>query len=251
MQHSYVVEDENFPRAIKILEKNGFKRIVRMPRLCLYDCEAEKNGEKVYIEVRVRSKDKRPYFVFNRSKLERLKTLKTSTGRPVFILLMWHTRHILCDIDSFPPHDLIPFRVSLFGKGIPAVRFPVEGEMTADEINEAIELRRKNWTIEDIAIKLKRTEVTIRKHIPSSLRPSIKRTAGGFDRCPRCGYEVPKGKKVVTRIWMSQELNKDWENLAKDYETKEMAFNEVLRKARLYDKEHERSRLAIEAPTKP
>ncbi len=73
-----------------------------------------------------------------------------------------------------------------------------------------------------------------------------------MDHCPRCGYELPKGKKRVVRIWMSSQLEKIWAETAKNYETKEIAFNELLRKAGLYDKlQLERSRIAVEPSTKP
>jgi len=71
-------------------------------------------------------------------------------------------------------------------------------------------------------------------------------------KCPRCGYELPKGKKVVTRIWVSHELEKRWNEFCKKYETKEIAFNELFRKAEAYDKlKLERSRIAVEPPGKP
>lgn len=72
-----------------------------------------------------------------------------------------------------------------------------------------------------------------------------------MDRCPRCGYELPKGKKTVIRIWAAKLIEKDWEDWAKNFDTKGLALNELLRKARLYDKEHERSRLAVEVSTEP
>jgi len=73
-----------------------------------------------------------------------------------------------------------------------------------------------------------------------------------LEKCPRCGYKLPKGKKDVIRIWASSGIEEQWEEVAKNYETKEIAFYEVLRKARLYDKlQLERSRIAVEPPTKP
>ena len=73
-----------------------------------------------------------------------------------------------------------------------------------------------------------------------------------MERCPRCGYKLPKGKKVVIRIWAASSIEEQWAEIAKNYETKEIAFYEVLRKAELYDKlQLERSRIAVEPPTKP
>jgi len=69
-------------------------------------------------------------------------------------------------------------------------------------------------------------------------------------RCPRCGYELPKGKKVMVRIWASALTEKDWKQWAKEFETQGIAFNELLRRAKLYT-ELERSRIAVEPPTKP
>lgn len=66
-----------------------------------------------------------------------------------------------------------------------------------------------------------------------------------MDRCPRCGYELPKGKKVIIRIWASRELDKEWKEFTKEFETNGVAFYELLRRAKLYSK-IEKSRIAVE-----
>jgi len=71
-----------------------------------------------------------------------------------------------------------------------------------------------------------------------------------LERCPRCGYELPKGKKVVIRIWVSRELEKEWKQFYREFETQGIAFNELIRRAKLY-RDLEKSRIAVEPPTKP
>jgi len=71
-----------------------------------------------------------------------------------------------------------------------------------------------------------------------------------LERCPRCGYELPKGKKVMVRIWAPGQVEKDWKQWAKDFETQGIAFHELLRRAKLYT-ELEKSRIAVEPPAKP
>jgi len=69
-------------------------------------------------------------------------------------------------------------------------------------------------------------------------------------RCPNCGYEPPKGRKVVVRIFMSRALEKEWLDFSKDHNTKGDAFYDLLRKVKLYDKlQLERSRIAVEPPS--
>jgi len=69
-------------------------------------------------------------------------------------------------------------------------------------------------------------------------------------RCPRCGYEIPGGRKTVVRIWTSKELEKEWKKFSGEFDTQGIAFCELLRRAKLYT-ELEKSRIAVEAPTKP
>jgi len=244
MQPSYITEDTNFPQAVKVLKRHGFLHIVRMPRLCLYDCEAEKDGHHVYIEIRSRSPDSAPYFAFNRNKLGRLKALKDSTGREVYILLIWGRKYNLCEISNFPPSNLKPFHI--YGKYIPTFRFSTQTEMTPKEIEKAITLRKQGSTIQEIADELKRTDVTIRRNLPKTLRGSIQKRE---IKCPHCGYTTQKGK-VIIRIWASTELEKEWKEFSKEFDTKGIAFSELLRKAKLYSK-IEKPRIAVEPLNKP
>lgn len=133
MLKGYEIEAKHNPHAVEILKKLGLKNLIRMPRLCLYDFEAEENGRTVYIEVRTRSPDKVPYFIFRRSKLARLNELKRTTGRNVYILLMWRNTHKFVEIDKFPLADLKPINITFFGEEVPAFGFPVSGEITREE----------------------------------------------------------------------------------------------------------------------
>jgi len=50
---------------------------------------------------------------------------------------------------------------------------------------------------------------------------------------------------------MTKQLEKEWKEFAREYDTQGIAFNELLRKAKLYTK-IEKSRIAVEPPsTKP
>lgn len=54
-------------------------------------------------------------------------------------------------------------------------------------------------------------------------------------RCPNCGhiyYDEVKRKRIV-KIWMSAHLEEIWVNFAKNHETRELAFEELLKKAGL------------------
>jgi len=63
-------------------------------------------------------------------------------------------------------------------------------------------------------------------------------------KCPRCGFEVSKGEKVLVRIWTAREYEKIWERYASEFDTKEMAFIELLKKGNLLILE--RQRVAVE-----
>lgn len=158
----YRVEDENTPEAIKILKKHGFTNIIRMPRLSLYDFEAEKDGKTVYIEFRCRSPTKAPTFTFSKSKLDRLKELKKKTGRDVYILLLRKPMYKLVEIDDFPG-DLRPFYVVIGGKRIKTNRFPARGELTGEEILKIVNLKKRGLSNKDIAEEVGCSVVTVRK----------------------------------------------------------------------------------------
>jgi len=195
----HVVEDENAPRAEEILRKEGFRNLIRMPRFHLYDYEAERGGKTVYIEVRCRSDDMAPLFTFRRSKLENLKELKRRSRRQVYILLMWRNQYSLCEVDDFPPRNLHPMKVVLFGKPVQTYRLSLKGEVTEEEEKTAIRLREEGWTIKDIAEKLGRSPKTIRKHLPPHLRRmKIPRRKAGHPLPP--GGEGPAGRYEVLYI---------------------------------------------------
>jgi hypothetical protein len=62
--------------------------------------------------------------------------------------------------------------------------------------------------------------------------------------CPKCGYEMPKGK-VQLRIWVSKDVERKFNEYAEDYNTKQTALISLLEKARRLT-ELEPGRIAIE-----
>jgi len=69
-------------------------------------------------------------------------------------------------------------------------------------------------------------------------------------RCPKCGYETPKGK-VQLRIWTSEKIEKQFNDYAGNHKSRQDALISLLTKAELYDKlQGERSRVAVEPPSK-
>jgi len=69
-------------------------------------------------------------------------------------------------------------------------------------------------------------------------------------RCPKCGYIhyiKPTGRKTILKIWVKEKLEEIWLNFAKNYETREMAFENLLVKAGLLT---EKARAFVEAPPK-
>lgn len=72
---------------------------------------------------------------------------------------------------------------------------------------------------------------------------------GKVHRCPNCGYiycEEPTGRKKIVRIWMSENLEEVWVNFAQNYETRELAFQELLKRAGLIE---EKARAYVETPS--
>jgi hypothetical protein len=157
----YLIEDRETPKAIEILKSNGFREILRMPRLCLYDFEAlDSSGKPVYIEFRFRSPDKAPLFVFKKSKLARLRELRERTGREVYLLLLWGERYKLTTLDNLD-EDLKPFKLFITGKDNLSFRFPLEGELREEEKTKIKELFEKGVKLKDIAQEVGRCTPTI------------------------------------------------------------------------------------------
>lgn len=66
-------------------------------------------------------------------------------------------------------------------------------------------------------------------------------------RCPNCGHvyhETSTGRKKILKIWVGEKLEEIWINFAKNYETRELAFEELLKKAGLIS---EKTRAYVEA----
>jgi len=68
-------------------------------------------------------------------------------------------------------------------------------------------------------------------------------------RCPKCGYETPKGK-VQLRIWVSTETERKFYEYAKDYKTQQDALISLLEKVKRL-RELEPGRIAVEPTGKP
>ena len=164
----YLVEDVHREKVEEILQVEGFRNVTMMPRLCLYDYEAEKDGHRAYVEVKTRSVGYAPIFVLKESKLRRLKELKASTGREVYLLLLQGSKYKLFEIDN-PPDDLKPFKLSII-KGVKAFRFPTRGELTDEEKKRIVELRKAGFPVVKIALELGRSEPAVRKSLPQELR---------------------------------------------------------------------------------
>lgn len=209
MLKTYAVEDENMPDVIRFLEGEGFTNICRMPRLALYDLEATKRGRRVYIEVKIRSADKAPYFVLTAGKLNRLKELKRATGRQVYLVFKWGRYIRMCEIDNLK-RDMKPIRVTLSSKKVPAYRFPARGEVTSEEIDKMIDLARKGYTLREIAERLNRQESTVRRYLPEDVLKSLKR--GGEVRT--------EARKERISITMEREVLMELDKLVREHNKK-------------------------------
>ena len=78
----------------------------------------------------------------------------------------------------------------------------------------------------------------------------MKMTRRKKQRCPRCGhiyYDVATGRKRIVKIWMSEYFEEIWVNFTQNHETKEQAFEELLKKAGLIT---EKTRAYVEGPAK-
>jgi len=174
MLDKFAIEDAFVELAKEILSENGFVGIKRMPRRTLFDFLAERDGELVFIEMKVRSPDaKTQTFVFRKGQLERLISLERETGNKVYILLINKFGYRLFRLKDFLERkvDLKPFRVSIH-----------KGEKR--EYFEVWRFNAENLKWEGIKSKLKKR------------REKEKRS----DHKPRF-FTLTEEHKVVRRFW--------------------------------------------------
>jgi len=187
-----LVEESYRSKVEEILINSGFEELVRMPRQCLYDYEAKKDGKVVYVDVKTRSVGYAPVFTFRESKWRRLKELKELSGREIYILLIQGTNYRLFEIDDIPK-DLKPFTILIPKAKVISLRFPIIGELTDEEKNKIIELRKQGLSIAEISRMTGRSEPSIRKCIPLELR----RFKGGRHRYLKSKTTIAVDKETL------------------------------------------------------
>ena len=227
MNKYHEIEDRYMPLAFKALEEKGFTDMVRMPQGTLYDIEAKLDGETVYVEVRSRSPDKAPLFAFKRRKLERLEELGRTTGRKVFILLVWGKYHQLFELHEFWK-VVKPFKVYITGretsKRLTMWRLRIKGEMTDDEKRRIEELYKKGYTQEAVAMAVGRSVETVRKYLKSKnlVRPQ-----------PPSKPKAERQLRLEIRIRdeMVDEVLSMWRELLYEYKKKGLRAEDLLRDA--------------------
>lgn len=162
----WMVEDAYAPKVVEFLESKGFSNIVRMPRFSIYDFEAERNGEKVYVEAKSRSPDKQPIFLIREIKILRLKRLKQITGRKVYFVFAWRDKCKLVEIDELFTADLSPFRVYILRSGnTKNARFVFSRALSRKEIDEIAKLRIQGLSVSEIARRMGVSETTVRRYL--------------------------------------------------------------------------------------
>lgn len=215
MNKKWEVEDSYHPKVVEILEKNGFKNIIRMPRFSLYDYEAEKNDSTVYVEVRSRSVGMAPYFIIRKSKMQRLRDLKNQTSREVYFLLLQGDDYALYEIDE-DPENVKPFKLKIYGKEVPGLRFyPLKRGVTEEDKTKIVELRKRGFTIAEIAMKMDIGEGTVRNYIPQELK-QIKRE-----------QKLEKEDRLVIRC--NSNTKKEWHEILYEYKKKGFTAQDVFK----------------------